>query len=1125
MSLDCGRKPEYPVCEMAYLKLHSLLQTVLCLSWEEVCFLLGKLGAPLWPELVMEETNSSRLETFSQLVPIMRTLLDQHADPIALQNHLPNLPITNGSTTFAEDLKVYCNALEWQSFYQQKVQPTMEQYELDTFGRSHDIMSNFWNSCFDDLMSTAFKRDKDRSDSKSKFQEVIVDPYMKRVRSENNRYVIWQKQNSNQLGVVWQHWRALRRLFTCERGAWANRVQPEVKWKLSGAETYSKMRLKLVPNYNYDSHSEASALRDNMGAESPRSSEPLPLAVAKEAKVSDMVDDHLEDEDLVFLDNKGEGEDESQKEKLVLSEDCELITIVAVVPGRLEVTTHHLYFYDGSSEKEETEDGIGFDFKRPLSQLREVHLRRYNLRRSALELFFIDQAHYFINFRKKVRNKVYSRILGLRPPNLFYFGSRSPQELLKASGLTQRWVYREISNFEYLMQLNTIAGRTYNDLSQYPVFPWVLCDYTSPVLDLEDPSVFRDLSKPIGVVNPRHAQNVKEKYESFEDPTGTIDKFHYGTHYSNAAGVMHYMIRMEPFTTLHIQLQSGRFDVADRQFHSVSAAWQTRMESPADVKELIPEFFYFPEFLQNMNGFDLGRLQISQDMVTDVVLPRWATSREDFIRKHRKALESEHVSSHLHEWIDLIFGCKQRGEEAVKALNVFYYCTYEGAVDLDAIANENERKALEGIISNFGQTPCQLLKEPHPPRMTAQNASRRQARLDTLPANIFEHLGKLRPFMEVVSDGLPLIQALVPKNQNHSIMHGSDTLVTVSSSGLIGTHSWLPYDKNITNYFTFTKDPTMTNLKTQRFLAGPFSPGVELGAQLLVVSNDGRLLFSGGHWDCSLRVTQLGKGKLVGRMCRHIDIVTCLALDLCGIYLISGSRDTSCIVWQVLQQGGFSSGLSPRPVQILCGHDQEVTCVAISTELDMAISGSKDGTVIVHTVRRGQFLRTLRPPGDVNLCSPIAALQVGMEGHIVVQKSQEECSHRKGKHSIHVYSVNGCLLSSFTMEEQITALHLVSEYVILGTMQGSLHIRDLISLDSLITPLALRVSVRSVSITKEFSHILVGLDDGKLIVVGAGKPEEVRSGQFSRRLWGSTRRISQVSAGETEYNPAEKAGK
>ncbi|XP_036792052.1 neurobeachin-like protein 2 isoform X3 [Oncorhynchus mykiss] len=1121
------QKQDSQVSVMACVKLHSLLQTVLSLGWDEVCFLLGRLGAPLWPGGVMEAgPNGGHTETFSQLVPIVRTLLDQHADPVTLHGLLPSLPVTNGSPTFAQDLQSYSHTVEWLDFYQRHVQPTMEQYELDQFGKSHDLMSNFWNSCFDDLMSTAIRRDKERTYSKDKFQEVIVDPYLRRVRSENSRYHSGQKQSSGQQGVVWRHWESLRRLLTSERGAWAHRVPLEVKWKLSSAETYSKMRLKLVPNYQYDTHQEASAFRDNMGADSPRSSEPLPLAVAKEAKVSDMEDDQLGEEDIVFLDNKVEGEDDSQKEKLVLSEDCELITIVAVIPGRLEVTTHHLYFYDASSEKEETEEGIGFDFKRPLSQLREVHLRRYNLRRSAVELFFIDQSHYFINFKKKVRNMVYSRILGLRPPNLFYFGSRSPQELLKASGLTQRWVCREISNFEYLMQLNTISGRTYNDLSQYPVFPWVLSDYTSPDLDLENPAVFRDLSKPMGVVNPRHAQNVREKYESFEDSTGTIDKFHYGTHYSNAAGVMHYMIRMEPFTTLHIQLQSGRFDCADRQFHSVAAAWQARMESPADVKELIPEFFYFPEFLQNINGFDLGSLQMTQNNVTDVLLPQWALSREDFIRKHRKALECEHVSSHLHEWIDLIFGCKQRGEEAVEALNVFYYCTYEGAVDLDAIANETERKALEGIISNFGQTPCQLLKEPHPPRMSSENASRRQARMDTLPPNLFEQLDKLRPFKEVVCDGRPLVQAVVPRNQNRSfIIQGSDVLVTVSSDGLIGTHSWLPYDKNIANYFTFTKDPTVANPKTQRFLSGLFAPGVDLSTQVLVVSNDGRLLFSGGHWDCSLRVTQLGKGKLVGRICRHIDVVTCLALDLCGIYLISGSRDTSCIVWQVLQQGEFSSGLSPRPVQVLCGHDQEVTCVAISTELDMAVSGSKDGTLIIHSVRRGQFLRTLRPPGESCLPARVTELQVGMEGHIVVQTALEGRTAGKERYSLHVYSVNGCLLSSVSLEEEVTALYLVPEYIILGTQQGNLHIRHLYSLALAVSPLPLKVAVRSVSVTRESSHILVGLQDGKLIVVGAGKPEEVRSGQFSRRLWGSTRRISQVSSGETEYNPTETSGK
>ena len=67
--------------------------------------------------------------------------------------------------------------------------------------------------------------------------------------------------------------------------------------------------------------------------------------------------------------------------------------------------------------------------------------------------------------------------------------------------MTQKWQRREISNFEYLMFLNTIAGRTYNDLNQYPVFPWVITNYDSQELDLSSPNNFRDLSKPIGALN------------------------------------------------------------------------------------------------------------------------------------------------------------------------------------------------------------------------------------------------------------------------------------------------------------------------------------------------------------------------------------------------------------------------------------------------------------------------------------------------------------------------------------------------------------------------------------------------------------------------------------------------
>ena len=151
--------------------------------------------------------------------------------------------------------------------------------------------------------------------------------------------------------------------------------------------------------------------------------------------------------------------------------------------------------------------------------------------------------------------------------------------------------------------------------------------------------------------------------------------------------VLHYLVRVEPFTSLHIELQSGRFDVADRQFNSVSQTWKSLYDNVNDVKELVPEFFYFPEFLVNMNHFDLGKLQGGKKTaVHDVILPKWASNPDDFIRQHRMALESNYVSENLHNWIDLIFGYKQKGASAEKALNVFYYCTYEGAVDLGMIS-------------------------------------------------------------------------------------------------------------------------------------------------------------------------------------------------------------------------------------------------------------------------------------------------------------------------------------------------------------------------------------------------------------------------------------------------------
>jgi len=83
-----------------------------------------------------------------------------------------------------------------------------------------------------------------------------------------------------------------------------------------------------------------------------------------------------------------------------------------------------------------------------------------------------------------------------------------------------------------------MAGRTFNDLTQYPVFPWVLKDYSSRQLDLNDPKHFRDLTKPIGALNPERLALLKHRFAEMPEP-----KFLYGTHYSTPGYVLFYLVR------------------------------------------------------------------------------------------------------------------------------------------------------------------------------------------------------------------------------------------------------------------------------------------------------------------------------------------------------------------------------------------------------------------------------------------------------------------------------------------------------------------------------------------------------------------------------------------------------
>ncbi|XP_033121073.1 lysosomal-trafficking regulator-like isoform X2 [Anneissia japonica] len=358
--------------------------------------------------------------------------------------------------------------------------------------------------------------------------------------------------------------------------------------------------------------------------------------------------------------------------------------------------------------------------------IKEILPRWNQLRDNAMEVFLVNGKTFLLSFEsQKERDEVIQKILAKDLPNLIAVDD--------ISLITQIWRNGQITNYEYLTQLNKIAGRSFNDLMQYPVFPFILRDYSSVVIDLESPNVYRDLSRPISVQTDAMASRFIEQYKLLEEEFlkqernevegNLIGSFHYGSHYSNSGTTLQYLVRVPPFTKMFLQYQDNHFDIPDRTFHSIETAWRlSSFQSASDVKELIPEFFFFPEFLVNKEGFDFG-LRQNGELVDDVTLPIWCQgSPRLFILIHRQALESSFVSQTINGWVDLVFGYKQKGESAKEAINVFHPATYFG-IDTTKIEDPLKRRALETMIKTYGQTPKQLFRQPHPQRFEPEKLS------------------------------------------------------------------------------------------------------------------------------------------------------------------------------------------------------------------------------------------------------------------------------------------------------------------------------------------------------------------------------------------------------------------
>ena len=341
----------------------------------------------------------------------------------------------------------------------------------------------------------------------------------------------------------------------------------------------------------------------------------------------------------------------------------------------------------------------------PFEYINEIITRRFLYIWQACEIFTKDNKSYLLNFLNKENllhfQKTLKKQKGKNDLNII----KNSVDKFKSLNILQKWRNNEISNFDFLNLLNKYSSRSYNDLNQYPIFPWIFDSYDNLT---EKNNKLRDFKYPISAQSLEKRNFLIEKYEALTNTTDYI--FHNQIHYSTSAFVYFYLLRLSPITESHINFQGKKFDNPDRMFHLFSNT-KNLLEKYNDNRELIPEIFYFDELFYNINLNFFG-IKSKNIFVHNIFLPQGCLNSSHFIYIQRMSLESNDLKNSIRKWINNIFGYNQYNEKKLKkSCNIFNWESYENIFKKKYSKGEISEESLNDeltFINSLGQCPAVL---------------------------------------------------------------------------------------------------------------------------------------------------------------------------------------------------------------------------------------------------------------------------------------------------------------------------------------------------------------------------------------------------------------------------------